>query len=183
MSETAIEILNESTPTNVNYLDMKKLLSDFSVFIVIPGMTKTIMVVLFLIATMAFQSEYGLKMTTSPLALGAPTRPPSYLHSLRCSSPPSWSSIPFTHISSYLCDYVHGRHGCGAASYRDHLLQWMAAITPDELWWGLCIDNTILVLMLSYYVFYTGLLSAVGDAHPFQSPSLIPNLNVCMLPS
>lgn len=59
MGKTAVEILNESPPNTINYLEMKKLLtnvSDISIFQVIPQMSKSIMVVVILIATMAFQS-------------------------------------------------------------------------------------------------------------------------------
>ncbi|XP_047946659.1 ankyrin repeat-containing protein At2g01680-like [Salvia hispanica] len=56
MGKTALQILIESPPTTVNYLKMKRLLTDVSLFIVIPEMRSTIMVVAVLIATMAFQS-------------------------------------------------------------------------------------------------------------------------------
>ncbi|KAL1541858.1 ankyrin repeat-containing protein NPR4-like [Salvia divinorum] len=59
MGKTAVQILHESPPTTVDYVEMKTLLkyeSDLLISQLIPEMSNTIMVVVVLIATMAFQS-------------------------------------------------------------------------------------------------------------------------------
>ncbi|XP_047956897.1 ankyrin repeat-containing protein NPR4-like [Salvia hispanica] len=108
MGKTAVQILNESPPTTPNYVKMKRLLkyqSDLFIFQVIPEMSNTLMVVIVLIATMAFQSaitpvggvwaeDDAKNSRRAGQAVMASTNPSAYM------------SIKFANTTAFLCSFL-----------------------------------------------------------------------------
>ncbi|XP_047977147.1 ankyrin repeat-containing protein At2g01680-like [Salvia hispanica] len=108
MGKTAAQILNDSPPTKTHYATMKRLLTAQShnlMFNVIPGVSNTMMVVVVLIATMAFQSaiapaggvwaeDDAKKSRRAGQAVMASTNPKAYM------------SIRFANITAFLCSLV-----------------------------------------------------------------------------
>ncbi|XP_047946689.1 ankyrin repeat-containing protein ITN1-like [Salvia hispanica] len=154
IGKTAHQILKEIPRTTVNYSKMENLLTDFSIFIVIPKMTNSIMVVLVLIATMAYQSvinppggvwagDDDKSSHKAGEAVMASTHPDAYINFMNANFMAFICSItamflftikvhkflyPFMFMLTFIVNM-----GMALLSIMGTFLESMYAITPDEL--------------------------------------------------
>ncbi|KAG6401925.1 hypothetical protein SASPL_138793 [Salvia splendens] len=105
MGKTALQILNESPLTTINYLEMKMLItnvSDLSIFQLIPEMSNTVMVVVILIATMAFQTA------TNPAGGVWNVDDPRSSHKageavMATTQPDQYTNLIFANTTAFIC--------------------------------------------------------------------------------